>query len=90
MVNIAVSTNPLQTILYQKWIAECGLDGLEAWSDYRRTGYPFIDVPSYAAPGLATPKRILYPESEYTQNAANVNAQNQVPSSIYTPLFWGR
>jgi hypothetical protein len=88
MVNIAVSTNPLQTILYQKWIAECGLDGLEAWSDWRRTGYPFIAVPSYGVPGQPTPERLLYPESEYTQNAANVSLQNQVPSSIYTPLFW--
>jgi len=90
MVKLSLSTNPLQTILYQKWIAECGLDGLEAWSDWRRTGYPFIAVPSYAAPGLQTPKRILYPESEYTQNANNVNGQQQTPSSIYTPLFWAQ
>ena len=88
MVNLAVSTNPLQTILYQKWIAECGLDGLEAWSDWRRTGYPFIATPSYAAPGQVTPVRILYPETEYTQNPGNVNSQNQIPSSIYTPIFW--
>jgi Starch-binding associating with outer membrane len=89
MVNIAVSTNALQTILYQKWIAECGLDGLEAWSDWRRTGYPYIAVSSYAAaPGQLTPKRLLYPETEYTQNAANVNTQHQAPSDIYTPLFW--
>jgi hypothetical protein len=88
MVNIAVSTNPLQTILYQKWIAECGLDGLEAWSDWRRTGFPVIANPSYAAPGVAIPVRLLYPESEYTQNGANVNTQNQAPGDIYTPLFW--
>ncbi|HXB91491.1 MAG TPA: SusD/RagB family nutrient-binding outer membrane lipoprotein [Puia sp.] len=88
MVNFTVSTNKLQTILYQKWIAECGLDGLEAWSDWRRTGYPFIEVPSYAAPGEPTPQRILYPESEYTQNGTNVLAQNQAPSDIYIPLFW--
>jgi hypothetical protein len=87
-VNIGISTNPLQTILYQKWVAECGLDGLEAWSDYRRTGYPFIAVPSYAAPGQPTPLRLLYPETEYTQNAANVNAQNQAPTDIYKPIFW--
>ena len=34
--------DPLQTILYQKWVAECELDGFEAYSDYRRTGFPVI------------------------------------------------
>ena len=90
MVNIAFSANPLQTILYQKWVAECELDGFEAYSDYRRTGFPFIAVPSYAVPGQPMPKRLLYPESEYTQNAVNVDAQNQQQSDIYTKLFWGR
>jgi hypothetical protein len=89
LVNLTVSTNALQTILYQKWVAECELDGYEAYSDYRRTGYPFIATPSYAVPGQAMPKRLLYPESEYTQNVANVNAQNQTASDIYTKIFWG-
>ncbi len=88
MVNFAASTNPLQTILYQKWIAECGLDGFEAYSDWRRTGFPFFATPSFAAPGEPIPERLLYPESEYTQNNANVSAQNQAPTDIYTPLFW--
>jgi Starch-binding associating with outer membrane len=90
MVNFASSTNPLQTILYQKWIAECALDGLEAYCDYRRTGYPFIAQPSQGAPGLAVPQRLLYPETEYTQNSANVNSQNQAPADIYTPIFWAQ
>jgi Starch-binding associating with outer membrane len=89
LVNIAVSSNPLQTILYQKWVAECELDGLEAYSDYRRTGFPSIPIPSYSAIGIPMPKRLLYPESEYTQNAANVNAQHQSPSDLNTKIFWG-
>jgi Starch-binding associating with outer membrane len=88
LVNIAVSTSPLQTILYQKWVAEGGLDGLEAWSDYRRMGYPVIASPSAAAPGTTIPTRLLYPETEYTQNSANVNAQNQAATDDYKPLFW--
>jgi hypothetical protein len=88
MVNFSLSTNPLQTIMYQKWIAECCLDGLEAYNDYRRTGFPFIVVPSYGAPGAAFPVRLLYPETEYTQNPVNVNAQNQTPADLYTPVFW--
>lgn len=87
-VNFALSTNPLRTILYQKWVAECELDGLEAWSDYRRTGFPVITSPSASAVGLAIPVRLLYPQSEYTQNDANVTAQNQQPTDIYTNIFW--
>lgn len=88
MVNITVSANPLQTILYQKWVAECGLDGLEAYSDFRRTGYPVNATPSYATPG-PFPKRLLYPFSEYTQNPVNVNTQHQQPGDLYTAIFWG-
>jgi SusD/RagB-like outer membrane lipoprotein len=90
MVNINVSTNPLQTIMYQKWIAECELDGLEAWSDWRRTGFPYIAIPSYGAPGMATPQRLIYPESEYTQNLTNVMTQNQLnnANAQYLPVFW--
>jgi hypothetical protein len=90
MVNFSASTNPLQTILYQKWIAECCIDGLEAYDDYRRTGYPYIAVPSYGAVGEPMPQRLLYPETEYTQNPVNVNAQNQTPDAINTPLFWAQ
>jgi len=90
MVNFSISANKLQTILYQKWIAECELDGLEAYSDYRRTGFPFIAVVSRAAPGQPMPQRLLYPESEYTQNPANVDAQNQTASDLFTPIFWAQ
>ncbi|HEX4372179.1 MAG TPA: SusD/RagB family nutrient-binding outer membrane lipoprotein [Puia sp.] len=89
VVNIGSSTNVLKTILYQKWVAECELDGLEAYSDYRRTGFPVFTTPSFGAPGLPFPKRLLYPESEYTQNIANVNSQNQQTSDINTKIFWG-
>jgi hypothetical protein len=89
LVNIGVSTNPLQTILYQKWVAECELDGFEAYSDYRRTGLPVISQVSAAAPGQPMPKRILYPQSEYTQNTINVEAENQQSSDLNTKIFWG-
>ncbi|HTR27841.1 MAG TPA: SusD/RagB family nutrient-binding outer membrane lipoprotein [Puia sp.] len=89
-VNINTSANPLQTILYQKWVAECELDGLEAYCDYRRTGYPVIGQVSAAAPGQPMPKRILYPQTEYTQNTVNVNAQNQQPSDLNKKIFWAQ
>ena len=85
-VNFTISAAPLQTILTQKWVAECGLDGLEAYSDYRRTGLPAI----YQGTGITLPNRMLYPETEFTQNAANVNAQNETTQSAQSiPMFWG-
>jgi hypothetical protein len=90
LVNFASSTNKLQTILYQKWIAECAIDGLEAYCDYRRTGYPFIAAPSQGAPGMQIPQRLLYPETEYTQNTTNVDTQNQTLADLYTPIFWAQ
>ena len=88
-VNIAVSSNHLFTILGQKWISECGLDGLEAYCDYRRTGLPALYGP---ANGSAVPqKRILYPETEFTQNSANVNLQNETSQSdTKIKIFWGQ
>ena len=89
-VNIVTSATPLQTILYQKWVAECELDGFEAYCDYRRTGYPVIATVSYAVPGVPMPKRLLYPETEYTQNTANVDAQHQTAADLNTKIFWGQ
>jgi hypothetical protein len=86
-VNIALSSNPIETILVQKWVAECGLDPLEAYADYRRTGYPVL----YSPLATAVPqKRLLYPESEFTQNSANVNAQKILTQAdTQIKLFWG-
>lgn len=89
-VNIGTSANPLQTILYQKWVCECELDGLEAYCDYRRTGYPVISPVSAAAPNSPMPKRLLYPQTEYTQNTANVTAEAQQSTDLYTKIFWAQ
>ncbi len=94
LVNIGISANPLQTILYQKWVAECGLDPLENYSDYRRTGFPvFTMISASVAPGTPMPKRLLYPQSEYTQNPvnlqANLGAASQPASDINKKIFWG-
>jgi hypothetical protein len=94
LVNISISGNPLQTILYQKWIAETELDPYEAYSDYRRTGYPgFTFITSSVPPGTPMPVRLLYPQSEYTQNLVNLQASlgmaSQPSSDINKKIFWG-
>jgi len=84
--------NGLAAIIYQKWVALAEIDGLEAWAEYRRTSLPDRTNPSVAS-GVNTnriPQRLLYPQAEYNLNSANVNAQNQKPSDIYTPIFWSK
>jgi hypothetical protein len=93
MVNIGTSANPLQTIIYQKWVSECGLNPLEAYSDYRRTGYPYFSfITASVPPGTPMPVRLLYPQSEYTQNLASLQASLGMPvqpaSAIYEKIFW--
>jgi len=43
LVNITNSPNKLMTILYQEWVSNCELDPMEAYSDYRRTGWPVFN-----------------------------------------------
>jgi SusD/RagB-like outer membrane lipoprotein len=84
------STNPLQVIGYQKWVALFGqLNGFEAWAEYRRTGYPVNNAPSLDVSAIPNeiPKRLLYPETEITLNTANVTPEE---TDIYTPIFWGK
>jgi hypothetical protein len=68
----------LERIITQKWIAIYP-DGQEAWADYRRTGYPrlFPVVVNNSGGTISTAtqiRRLDYPQSEYTTNAAAVNS----------------
>lgn len=64
----------LQRLIEQKYIALFVQGAHEAWNDYRRTGWPDLQVPEYANasfnPELRIPRRYLYPLSERTANAA--------------------
>ena len=62
------SDNPLEEIMIQKWVASFWY-GVEAWSDYRRTGYPILKTNGPAAMNnciLCT--RMMYPYTEPYQN----------------------
>ena len=60
----------LRYIITQKWFAMCGNQGFEAWTEWRRTGYPdFLVHPISSMIGNAMPKRFLYPTSESRSNA---------------------
>jgi len=60
----------VKAIITQKYYAMCGFQGFEAWSEYRRTGYPNFLITSVASTLAAgkLPLRLLYPNSEATSN----------------------
>ena len=68
----------LERIITQKWIAIFPL-GVEAWSEYRRTGYPRL-LPAIENKSAGTVdakygmRRIPYPVEEYTENPVHLQA----------------
>lgn len=67
------STNKIQAILSQKWIALSGVHGVENYINYTRTGFPTItSTINNANIQASRPKRLIYPISEYNANSANV------------------
>ena len=71
------STNAIDRILTQKYIAFFMNSGWEAFYEQRRTGIPTFNVgPGTLNNGLV-PKRWLYPQNEFSLNAVNVKAAVQ-------------
>jgi hypothetical protein len=67
----ADAAGQIKAIITQKYYAMNGFQGFEAWTEWRRTGYPNILVKS-AASTLGTndlPARLLYPGTEITRNS---------------------
>lgn len=67
----AGEANQVKAIITQKYFAMCGNQGFEAWTEWRRTGYPDFFVRSEASVlgnGLF-PQRMLYPNTEITRNS---------------------
>lgn len=80
------STNKIEAIMTQKWIATNGINGIESWIEYVRTGYP--DVPlAQSAQRPSKPNRLMYPASELVGNASNVPSQTQ-DDAFTTKIFW--
>lgn len=82
-----------ETIMTEKWKAMFSM-GIEAWTEYRRTGLPVL---SPASPNAIfendgqVPTRLRYPESEYSLNGTNVAngaTLNGGPDNKLTKLWW--
>jgi Starch-binding associating with outer membrane len=95
-VNWVASTDKLRAILIQKWVAFTHINGLEAWTDYRKSsvtkvgGHTFYSIPanprSLLAPGPTDePLRMVYPLAEVNTNGNHVPTVKKVQDS---PIFW--
>lgn len=80
------STNKLDAIAIQKWIALCNFNGLEAWTEYRRTNLP-VTPQSVQVVDSKRPVRFYYPNTESGSNAANVSAVGTI-DVFGSKLFW--
>lgn len=81
------SSNKIEAIMTQKWIAMCGAhNAVESMIEYNRTGFP--DAPlSIIAEKPFRPYRLLYPASEYSTNGANVPSQS-ASDAFSDKIFW--
>jgi hypothetical protein len=85
LVNWNTSTNKLEAIITQKWLAVNGIDAIQSWFDYSRTGFPKnLPLPATAS-ATDRPFRLAYPASEYTANGRNLPAQ---PNVFTAKIFW--
>jgi hypothetical protein len=81
--NFTLAANKIQAIITQKWIANNGINGFEAWTEFRRTGYPAGNYISLNASAQTFPVRIPYPQNEVN------NPNTPVGVTIFTPkIFW--
>ncbi|MDD3322921.1 MAG: SusD/RagB family nutrient-binding outer membrane lipoprotein [Paludibacter sp.] len=83
------NSDKLLLITKQKYIAMCGINGLESYTEYRRTGFPTTaDILSVRS-GITNsiPKRLIYPIEEYNYNAANAIAEGTINPQTAT-IFW--
>ena len=91
----ASTDSKLEQIITQKWLAMYP-DGQEAWSEYRRTGYPrlypvLVNNSAGKIDSQAGIKRINMPAPEYNTNKAEVLKAVQClggPDNGGTALWW--
>lgn len=65
------SSNKINAIMTQKYLALAQWHGIELYIDHLRTGFPVLPMPS-GVTSTVRPNRLIYPSSEYSTNGANV------------------
>ena len=87
LVTYTNSSNKEEAIITQKWIALNGIDAIQTWFDYSRTGFPSNLPISELASTPDRPVRLYYPSSELTSNGSNVPSQ---PNAFTEKIFWAK
>ncbi|MDQ4139518.1 MAG: SusD/RagB family nutrient-binding outer membrane lipoprotein [Bacteroidota bacterium] len=84
-------TNYRKSIGDQKWLS-LYLQGLEAWSEWRRLDYPALLPAPDAAQGREIPRRRGYPLQEISLNKASYEAAvaRQGPDVMETRVWWDK
>lgn len=78
----------LGQIATQKWIALFG-QGVEAWTEWRRTGFPALTPAIDAISISEIPSRYTYPSSEQSLNAASYTAASAaIGGDVLTTKVW--
>jgi hypothetical protein len=82
-------TPGLRQIALQKWIA-LYTDGVEAWSEWRRTCIPTTIKPGPDAVIPTVPRRYQYSVRDHSANAANIDAAvaRQGADEFTTRMYW--
>ncbi|MGK0137309.1 MAG: hypothetical protein ACI9DJ_000753 [Algoriphagus sp.] len=82
-----------EIVMTQKWVSLFG-QGVEAWTEFRRTGYPTMpaaDPRSIFENGGMIPTRLPYPTTEYSLNRISLEggiALNGGEDNMQTKLWW--
>ena len=87
--NYALASDKITFLLTQEWAALNMYDPITSWNNWKRLKIP-SNLPVSVYPGTTAahiPVRLIYPQSEYTTNSANVNAQGTV-DIINGKIFW--
>lgn len=72
-LDYASSSNKINAIITQKYLALAQWNGIELYLDHMRTGFPVLPLP-LGISETTRPNRLIYPNSEYSNNSANVPA----------------
>lgn len=83
--------NEFEQIMLQKYIALFWV-GYEAYSEYRRTGYPVLKIGTGTANDGVLPTRLPYPISTFSTNRENYEkaVQHMGGDDMKTPVWWSK
>lgn len=89
--NEVVWNGTLEQIITQKYITLAYRDAYEAFSEFRRTGFPVLkDFEVNPILPSNFPQRLSYPPSELTLNGTNVYAVGEGVNDMKSKVWWAK